>query len=378
MIRCTHHSLKWITKEKKQLLDRMYSDYMEDLQFYVDLIWNKELPLEKRLSSSLLSINKMQKSHWRAICYAEASSMIRSGKQHKNTSKPEIKDVTLELDANLFDVEFQDEKMFFNEFVKIVTPYLEKAGKTKYQNKYFSLNVPIKYHTHFRKYQDWKRKNCIFIKKVGSEYHLFLVFEKEAPPKKLSGKEIGIDQGKNKLFVTNEDQRSIVDFASMYKRILNKVRNSKNFDQTLVTRNRLINEEINVLIKSNPDLKHIIIENLKNVKKNIAKKDIEKDLPKQQRKNKNRQLQHWVYPKVVDKLERICQENGILLTKVDPAYTSQMCSKCGAIHEESRPNGSTRFKCIACGMEMDADLNASINILRRGAIDTPSTTEKSS
>ena len=55
-----------------------------------------------------------------------------------------------------------------------------------------------------------------------------------------------------------------------------------------------------------------------------------------------------------------------------------MCSKCGAIHEESRPNGSTRFKCIACGMEMDADLNAAINILRRGAIDTPSTTEKSS
>jgi len=352
MIRQTHHSLKWITKEKKQLLDRIFSDYKEDLQFYIDLIWDKKLPLVKRLSSSQLPINKMQKSHFRDMCYAKASAIIRSGKQHKNNQKPEIKEVTLELGMQMFNIEFQDDGMFFNEFINLATPY--KMDKPKKDKNYLSLNVPIKYHKHFRKYQDWKRKNCIFIKKIGSCYHLNLVFEKSAPEIKLSGKTVGIDQGYKKLFITNENQTSKIPFEPIYESIARKVQKSKNFKQALVTRDRLINQEINQLINSD-DFRHIIIEDLKNVK---HKSKFSKKF--------NNKLQRWVYAYLVDKLERSCLENGILLSKVDPAYTSQTCSKCGAIHKESRVG--ERFKCVACGMEMDADLNAAINISCRGTI----------
>ena len=48
----------------------------------------------------------------------------------------------------------------------------------------------------------------------------------------------------------------------------------------------------------------------------------------------------------------------------NPSYTSQTCSKCGSIHKESR-NGED-FICVECKYEIDADLNASINILHRG------------
>ena len=72
----------------------------------------------------------------------------------------------------------------------------------------------------------------------------------------------------------------------------------------------------------------------------------------------------------IRKLENICEEQGISLVKVSPAYTSQRCSACGATFEKSR-NGE-KFICVVCGHSEDADLNASKNILHRGVYN-PST-----
>ncbi|MEA5547294.1 transposase, partial [Limnoraphis robusta CCNP1324] len=45
---------------------------------------------------------------------------------------------------------------------------------------------------------------------------------------------------------------------------------------------------------------------------------------------------------------------------VNPAYTSQTCSNCGAIVKKSL---STRTHICQCGCELDRDHNAAINIL---------------
>lgn len=50
--------------------------------------------------------------------------------------------------------------------------------------------------------------------------------------------------------------------------------------------------------------------------------------------------------------------------KVNPAYTSQTCSSCG--HRQKMPLSERTYSCPCCGMEMDRDHNASINILRLG------------
>lgn len=47
--------------------------------------------------------------------------------------------------------------------------------------------------------------------------------------------------------------------------------------------------------------------------------------------------------------------------EVGPAFTSQICSQCGAIDKKSRNLES--FRCTKCGFEADADLQASYNIL---------------
>lgn len=58
------------------------------------------------------------------------------------------------------------------------------------------------------------------------------------------------------------------------------------------------------------------------------------------------------------------EERGGTLLTVDPAYTSQTCSECGAIDAESRES-QARFVCRHCGHKAHADVNAAINILRR-------------
>jgi len=45
-------------------------------------------------------------------------------------------------------------------------------------------------------------------------------------------------------------------------------------------------------------------------------------------------------------------------------YTSQECSRCGFTHADNRKTQS-EFKCLACGLEMNADINAAKNILAR-------------
>jgi putative transposase len=54
---------------------------------------------------------------------------------------------------------------------------------------------------------------------------------------------------------------------------------------------------------------------------------------------------------------------------VNPAYTSKCCSNCGAIFQDF--DLSTRWVECACGLSLDRDHNAAINILRRAGWDAP-------
>ena len=103
------------------------------------------------------------------------------------------------------------------------------------------------------------------------------------------------------------------------------------------------------------DIKQVVVEALKNVKKNSKGR---------LRKSFNNKLQRWSYPNVLGKLESVCEVQGIEFTSVNPAYTSQTCSLCGHVDKKSR--SGENFKCTRCQMSMDADINASKNILHLG------------
>ena len=61
------------------------------------------------------------------------------------------------------------------------------------------------------------------------------------------------------------------------------------------------------------------------------------------------------------------EERGGKVKLVNPKNTSRTCPKCGMVAAENRKREA--FKCVACGYEADADVNAAVNILTAGLVD---------
>ena len=392
MIRSSQHILKYSNLGKKIWLDRLFEDYEKELQRYIDLLRNKELPLEKYLSTKELSSDVFEHSHWRTTVYKQASEIVRSSlklekerkyKRYKKVysyfeqrnrqikflskrfyelnliykNKPEVKNITIELNQGLHN--FSSNSKEFDGFVKIFLPYF-KEGK----NKAETINIPFKQHKQSNKFKDWDRKKTIKLRKINGNYCLILFYEKEEPIKRTIGKSVGIDIGYKNLIVTSEEQFLGKELEETYKKISRKEQGSKKFIKTLKERNNLINFYCNQLDLK--EVKTLFIEDLKNVKHRT----------KQNKSINTRfmnKLQRWSYPKVINKLEIMTEEQGISLEKVSPAYTSQTCSMCRTVDKNSR-NG-TAFLCTTCGTKLDADFNASRNVLHRGVYRL-STTEK--
>jgi putative transposase len=65
-----------------------------------------------------------------------------------------------------------------------------------------------------------------------------------------------------------------------------------------------------------------------------------------------------------DQLSSKAEEAGRELIRVNPAYTSQTCSRCG--HRQKMPLSERTYHCPCCLLVIDRDLNASKNILGLG------------
>jgi len=76
----------------------------------------------------------------------------------------------------------------------------------------------------------------------------------------------------------------------------------------------------------------------------------------------NRSILQQSWGKFFELIEYKLKRNGGELIKVDPKHTSQKCSKCGHISKENRLK-QEQFICKSCGNTLNADYNASINIL---------------
>lgn len=81
----------------------------------------------------------------------------------------------------------------------------------------------------------------------------------------------------------------------------------------------------------------------------------------------NQVLRNWSFYQLREMVKYKAKREGIELRLVDPAYTSQTCSRCGNIDSDNRPKkekGQAYFKCTKCEFELNADHNAAINIAR--------------
>jgi len=346
MIRRSRLNIGYANKNKLDKLDLVFAEAKTVINLYVDYLWAK-----KDFSSKFIDIkiDTWLSARLQQALGKQALEIVKSQRKKKKKTKPVFNGSVLNLDERFIDILF-DSNSKFDCWIK-----LGSLG-----NKII-VKLPTKKHKHFNKFfnSGWNLKKSFRLCKNQSGYFIDLFFEKNDVVKKGNGNSIGLDCGYKKLLISSENKIYDVGLEKVYEKISRKKQGSKNFKQALVERDNLINQSVNQIKLK--DIQTIVVEDLKNVKKDSKGKI---------RKKFNNKLQRWSYTKVLSKLSMLTEEEGINLIRVNPAYTSQTCSKCGSIHKESRKG--EKFLCVDCGFEIDADYNASINILHRGVY-SPST-----
>jgi putative transposase len=91
-----------------------------------------------------------------------------------------------------------------------------------------------------------------------------------------------------------------------------------------------------------------------------ANKDIR---DKKMRRGKNRNTFDAAWFKARTFLQYKAERAGIDFREVNPAYTSQTCSQCG--HRQKMDESIRTYVCPECGLVLNRDLNAAINIRNR-------------
>jgi putative transposase len=74
-----------------------------------------------------------------------------------------------------------------------------------------------------------------------------------------------------------------------------------------------------------------------------------------------RYLNSWSHFRLKTLIDYKAKMYGIPVKYVDPAYTSQDCSKCDG---RTKAKGK-KYKCLSCNHHSHRDINASFNILDR-------------
>lgn len=78
---------------------------------------------------------------------------------------------------------------------------------------------------------------------------------------------------------------------------------------------------------------------------------------------------NWAFDDLGAKIRYKAAELGIPVLMVDPRDTSRTCHECGYCDKANRKS-QAHFKCLECGHDANADVNAARNIAARGAMST--------
>ena len=263
--------------------------------------------------------------------------------------------------------------------------YFVKNNKTDFEFYRHKIKIPTLKFVRVKEY-GYIPKNAIIksgtITKIADRYFLSLIMEVEDTVKatNTSSKGLGVDLGiKDTVICSNgkvfkninrtkkvkklkkklkREQRKMSRSVEYSKSKKIKLKECKNFNkkklkvQKLFYRLNCIRDDYNNKIVdeiTRAKLKYIAIEDLKvsNMMKN---------------KHLSKAIQEQNFYAIRTKLINKCKERNIELRVVDTFYpSSKTCSCCGSIKKNLKLNDRI-YKCCNCGLEIDRDYNASINL----------------
>ncbi len=180
------------------------------------------------------------------------------------------------------------------------------------------------------------------------QHNIDLRWSIPVPELRTEGVTVGADQGLKDVITLSDEQRagkmdihghtldSILDRMCRLKRGSNAMKRAQ--DQ----RENFVNWSLNQLNLTN--VKEIRLEHIWNIS---------------YKHRTSVKLSHWTNTLIRDKVESLCELNGVRLTLSASTYMSQRCNACGRVRKANR-KGKV-YMCDHCGNEVDADLNAACN-----------------
>ena len=213
------------------------------------------------------------------------------------------------------------------------------------------------------------------IKREGNEYYAIFTAEQIInPPKIEDAHPVGIDLGLNN-FIALSDGQTIQKpkfFKQREKRVAHWQRVVARRNKGSKRRGKAkqhLQEEWKGIINQSNDFMHKLSDKL--VSGGYTSFAIEAlhidNMVKNHRLAQSIQNASW--NRFIGFLSYKAESAGMKVIKVDARNTSKECSDCGNIID--MPLERREYNCIKCGMQLDRDINASINILKR-ALDSQS------
>ena len=304
--------------------------------------WLKEID-STALQNSILNMDKAYKNFFRRVKNGEKSGFPQFKSRHNSRQSYQSSTATIK-DSKLYLPKIG---LIKTKFHRAVTGIVKTVTVSLEANQYFaSIN-----------YDDGSQQSN------GTN----------------NGKSIGIDVGVKVFAYTSENKA--IEHINLKKEIANVIKAQKILSRRkkgsanrakakaklakkhLKLKNKR-NDFLHKITKTLSENQTVAVENLK-IKNmsNSAKGSIENpNMRSSAKRGLNRSILQQSWGKFFELLDYKLKRNGGELIRVDPKFTSQKCSCCGHIEKENRETQS-RFICKSCGNTINADYNASVNIL---------------
>jgi IS605 OrfB family transposase len=221
--------------------------------------------------------------------------------------------------------------------------------------------------------------------KVKNKYFVTFFYDEVDKASIVTEKFIGVDLGITNLATTSDGEVFTGEKVENYRKRLTKLKSKLQAKGTKSAKRHLvkISKKENLFKK---DVNHCIskklvfkakalgvglkLEDLKfKTKKPVMK--FSKEL-----RDQNAIRAKWAFVQLRNFISYKAKLVGIPVVLVNPAYTSQKCSRCGFTCKGNRLTQSD-FVCLECGFKANADYNASVNI-SMGSINKPIVTTRKS
>jgi putative transposase len=231
------------------------------------------------------------------------------------------------------------------------------------------IKLPFKLAKYYEQYRDWIFTNAQLIRRKDKNYYINIQMYQELPKKKEEIKVLGIDLGIKKVAVTSDNNfynsKHLKNIKGKYQRLKRHLQSKgtksakRRLKKLSGKENRFVRDVNHCVSKKIVNTNNTVfaLENLKNIRNNTRTYN----------KKLNRMIGNWSFGQLQSFIQYKAERQGKSIIYIKPNYTSQQCSKCGCIEKKNR-NGNV-FKCVECGFQLDADLNASRNIARIGRTD---------